>query len=871
MLSDVARLLVSESDLTRLLESVADAVSTLIPYDGLVLFQADPALRELRPTFVRHPRSDEFYRDHSIAFGQGITGFGAEHREAVMSNESDRDPRTMRLSGNEVDHESLISVPLLARDELKGMLNLYRIGRGNWFSGSELDLAKRFGELAALALDNTQIRLRLEAEIVTDHLTGLYNHRYFQERLSEEVRRSARSGRPVSVVLIDVDNFRRINEHDSPLEGDGVLAGLGKLLRLEARPEDVICRVGGEEFGVILPGTTSLDAVSMAERLRQRIEAASFNGTGTRVTASMGVAEAPAHADGPSELLACAHYALLQAKSGGKNRAAAYSAGEWSGDRAVPKEHSRMADHLKALQSFSNKLNRMLDVERIADVLMRELENLIAYDGFRVHLLESDGVTLRPVAFHSDRAEYEGMTEEGLVVEVGVGITGRVAETGESIYAPDAEACEFAEDVPGTPELQESLLVVPLKFGSRVIGTIAVTKLGLAKFDPDDLRVMETLASHVAVALENARLFDEERQSAETANALLRVSQMLTRSREVETVVDVLASACSELLGGVKVSTWLRDRSGAFRCAAQFGHPAPEVRSMFLSTLPKDVADRYLLSLDEPFFIAEDAVADIAAQIGLYVEPGPTLIAPVRWEPDGVAAIIATGPPGWRIAPRTFRLAKGVADMASLALGNAHRFADMERAFMETVEVLANALEAKDSYTHGHARQVAHMAMTVGAEMGLDDDEQKLLELAGVFHDIGKIGISTNIINKPDALDDNEWDEIRRHPEIGDQIMAPVEFLQPVRPLIKASHERWDGEGYPQGLKGEEIPLGARIVAVCDAWHAMTSDRAYRKALPVREAVRRLHEAAGTQFDPGVVQAFLSSHAKGLIPEHEAV
>src|SRR5205823_7461557 len=126
--------------------------------------------------------------------------------------------------------------------------------------------------------------------------------------------------------------------------------------------------------------------------------------------------------------------------------------------------------------------------------------------------------------------------------------------------------------------------------------------------------------------------------------------------------------------------------------------------------------------------------------------------------------------------------------------------------------------------------------------------------------------VSKYINNKTAALDESEWAEIRKHPDIGSQIMEPVEFLQPIRPMIRASHERWDGDGYPEGLKGEEIPLGARIVAVCDAWHAMTSDRSYRKALPVEEALRRLNEASGSQFDPGVVEAFLTALAKGLIP-----
>ena len=428
----------------------------------------------------------------------------------------------------------------------------------------------------------------------------------------------------------------------------------------------------------------------------------------------------------------------------------------------------------------------------------------------------------------------------------------------------------MAVDIPGTPEVDESVLAVPLKFGSRVIGTIVVSKLGLGRFDPDDLRVMEALSSHVAVAVENARLFEEERRSGEAANALLRVSEALTRRGDVDGVLDELVASASDLLGGVRVSVWLREPDGSFRCRAQIGHDTEEDRGMFLATVPAGVVDRYLLSSTDPFFMPEETVADVAEQLGIGFEAGPALIAPMTWEPDGAATIMAMGPPGWRITPWHLRLARGVADMASLALGNVHRFADMEKAFMETVEVLANALEAKDPYTHGHARQVARIARAVGSEMGMDEEELRQLELAGVFHDIGKIGVATNIISKPGALDEREWAEVRKHPAIGDQIMAPVEFLQPIRPLIKSSHERWDGGGYPNGLAGEEIPPGARIIAVCDAWHAMTSDRSYRKALPEKEALRRLREASGTQFDPAAVDAFLAAHSKGLVPSHRA-
>jgi putative nucleotidyltransferase with HDIG domain len=212
-----------------------------------------------------------------------------------------------------------------------------------------------------------------------------------------------------------------------------------------------------------------------------------------------------------------------------------------------------------------------------------------------------------------------------------------------------------------------------------------------------------------------------------------------------------------------------------------------------------------------------------------------------------------------------------VADLASLAMGNAARFAHLEEAFLQTVEVLANALDSSDETTSGHAREVADIAAAVGRALGMGEEDLRTVELAGMFHDIGKAGVGTDIVNKPGPLSDKEMREMQRHPEIGASILAPVEFLRPVLPIIHAGHERWDGRGYPDGLSGEDIPLAARVLFVCDAYHAMTSDRSYRKALSEDEALRRLQEAAGTQFDPNVIRVFVEAHRDGQIPRRTPV
>jgi HD-GYP domain-containing protein (c-di-GMP phosphodiesterase class II) len=156
------------------------------------------------------------------------------------------------------------------------------------------------------------------------------------------------------------------------------------------------------------------------------------------------------------------------------------------------------------------------------------------------------------------------------------------------------------------------------------------------------------------------------------------------------------------------------------------------------------------------------------------------------------------------------------------------------------------------------------MALHVGRELGLDPKALKRLELGALFHDIGKIGVPEAILAKPGPLSDEEWKVVRLHPELGARILAPIERLEQVCEIVRHCHEHWDGSGYPNGLVGEEIPLESRVILVCDAYHAMTTDRPYRRRLPVEEACRRLREAAGTQFDPQVVEVFLALDAPAL-------
>jgi HD-GYP domain-containing protein (c-di-GMP phosphodiesterase class II) len=177
---------------------------------------------------------------------------------------------------------------------------------------------------------------------------------------------------------------------------------------------------------------------------------------------------------------------------------------------------------------------------------------------------------------------------------------------------------------------------------------------------------------------------------------------------------------------------------------------------------------------------------------------------------------------------------------------------NLESGYLETIVALANSIDSKDSYTRGHSQRVADLAVDIGRELSLSEVELKRLRYGGILHDIGKIGIMESILMKDSKLTTAEMEAMRDHPVIGDRIIKPVSFLGQIRFAVRNHHEWWDGTGYPDRLKGEEIPLSARIINAADTWDACTSTRPYQRALPEAEALAVIAKLTGTQIDPAV-------------------
>jgi diguanylate cyclase (GGDEF)-like protein len=444
-LADVFHDVLSEQSLDALLERIADTVGELIPHDDLAFYEADEASRELRSVLARGDYADEVLADEPFAFGQGITGWAVEHREPVLANRADLDPRVRFVEGTPPDPESLIAVPLIARGQIKGALNIYRVGLRE-FTEDEFKLAVRFGDAAALALDNAHVRASLELQAQTDPLTGLWNHRAFHERLRTELVRASSAHESVAIVMLDLDDFKRINDIYGHAVGDQVLAELADLLRAAVRQNDDVCRIGGEEFAIILPSGDLEVAVALAERVAERVAIADFAHAGA-MSVSIGIALGPNHASNPRELVACAEIAMMTAKARGKSRIVVFHEDESERPDAptARREDVRSIAHLKMLHGLSNKLTRLLEVDEIGSTIANELRQLIDYHNCRVFL--RDGDDLRPVAFRGDLTTGAESALDVLVTKVGVGITGHVAATGEPFLTGDAVNCGIGHHI----------------------------------------------------------------------------------------------------------------------------------------------------------------------------------------------------------------------------------------------------------------------------------------------------------------------------------------------------------------------------------------------------------------------------------------
>ena len=426
-------------------------------------------------------------------------------------------------------------------------------------------------------------------------------------------------------------------------------------------------------------------------------------------------------------------------------------------------------------------------------------------------------------------------------------------------------------------DLAQTLCLVPLRVGGEAIGVLTLGEARSAAreaFDADKLRLVTSIAAMTASAINRAGLFEQlERRVSELA-ILYEMDRRMAASLHVRDILDFAVQSIPRVIGAEACSLLLWDEwEKALIVRAGEGWPGVGVGKaryrqgeglvgrVFLERRAANVPDvsadprwkskygedeklpsgRARCALAVPLILGEKTlgVLNVVNKI--------PLPSPVGTEGPGVSAFTEADE----------AILTSVASQMAVALENARLYEDLRDLSIATIRSLATAIDARDPYTRGHSEGVTRLAVQLARELGWDEADLEMLEFAALLHDVGKIAVPDAILRKPGPLTSEEWDVMHRHPYYSRQIVAPVEPLRRLTPWIYHHHERWDGTGYPDGLKGEAIPLAARIIAVADVWDALRSDRPYRKAWPEKKALEYIREQAGQHFDPQVVEVFL--------------
>lgn len=546
-------------------------------------------------------------------------------------------------------------------------------------------------------------------------------------------------------------------------------------------------------------------------------------------------------------------------------------------------ERQLKVKELSALNRVGQYIHSLLDIDRLLEKIAFSIAAVMGVEIVSVMLLdrETEEMTIRAAL---------GLPEEVVKTtrqRVGEGIAGWVAKRGEPLLVNDIEKDpRFPKRESLARYKTKSLLSVPLLTKGGVIGVLNVNgKISGEPFTEHDLELLTIFSSQASSAIENAELYAKvkafnqaleekvriatrelERSNRELESKVRELSALYEMSRVMGSTLNPEELAATMLEQGGRLiqrdiaEIWVVEESEELKILAAYPERGPVIRQC---RLDDDASTAWIARNRRPLFIPEigpgvevsfrrwaGLEAPMRSYIGVPLLKGERLI--------GTFELFSRTPRAFQEGHLNTLMA--LASQLAVSLENARLYSSIERNFIDTLASLAHTLEARDDYTRNHSERVTKVALLIAKEMGFSADQLRRVEIGCRLHDIGKIGISDEILKSGSKLTPEQRQIMELHPSIGARILEPIKFLRGkgIREIVIEHHERFDGAGYPHGLKGEEISLEARIAAVADTYDAMMSRRRYRrKIFTYEDVMEEIKRSAGTQFDPKVVEAFL--------------
>jgi HD-GYP domain-containing protein (c-di-GMP phosphodiesterase class II)/putative methionine-R-sulfoxide reductase with GAF domain len=507
--------------------------------------------------------------------------------------------------------------------------------------------------------------------------------------------------------------------------------------------------------------------------------------------------------------------------------------------------------------------------QRLAEAILELLE-----DTSTVHVFmhdEENRVAKAVYAIHDGNVLSTANSPNIPLGRPGEGMLSQVIQTGESMIVnqlkhfyenPRLESDSLAAAAFGT----ESMLLVPIISSARVIGVLQVQSHLPSRYTPSDSRLLGLVANTAAAAVQNARLFDQLQERVDQFSTLHSIDIAIGSTTDLRVSLQVVLEAVVRVLKVDAAGVLLYNPPTlSLEYAGGVGFHSWEVTRAVVR-LGEPLAGRAALTR-QAIEVPNLAEADLPAPLRKIVESerfvyyhNIPLIA--KGEVKGVLELYhhATLQPDqeWN------NLLNLLAGQAAIAMDNGLLFnslerakTDLELAYDATIEGWSQALELRDQETQGHTRRLLDTTLTLSRRLGVPDSEYPHIRRGVLLHDIGKMGVPDSILLKPGPLDEKEWEVMRQHPQLAYRLLSSIGYLHASLDIPYSHHEKWDGSGYPRGLKGDQIPLAVRAFSVVDVYDALSYDRPYRPAWPKEKVIAYIQEQAGTYFDPRVVDAFM--------------
>lgn len=525
-------------------------------------------------------------------------------------------------------------------------------------------------------------------------------------------------------------------------------------------------------------------------------------------------------------------------------------------------ERTQRARELEALATVSAALRSAASRAEMLPVILEQICDLLHADGALIAIRQGD-----QIFFELGYGAMAAMS--GLRAPVDSGLIGHVISTGQPLHTADL----WQEPIIGYPHAnhdQETIAATPLSVQGATIGALIVNRTirgpgRQTSFSDAEQRLLTAIADMAANALHRAQLHEQTQQRLQRLQALHSVNIAISTSLDLSITLGVLLD---HVIGQLQVDA-----------AAVLLFNPQQLRLEYAAGrgfLSRGI-EQTTISLDEP--AAGRAVLDRRPIGILNLHSSPHILRTRQIETEGFAAYYAIpliakgfvrgvleifGRSPWKVDTEWEELLHILAGQATVAIDNISLFESLQRSHLDltmaydaTIEGWSRALDLRDRETEGHSQRVTAITMRLARSLQVSEDELIHLRRGALLHDIGKMGVPDAILLKPGPLNEHEWDEMRRHPTYAYEMLRPIAYLRPALDIPRYHHERWDGHGYPHGLRAEAIPLAARIFAVADVWDALRSDRPYRRAWDAGRVRDYIAAHASILFDPAVVRAFL--------------